>query len=332
MRRRMEAAFDRFEDVAACSAAEMIARVRALDLDIAVDLQGFNQFNRMEVLAARVAPIQALYLGWPGTSGAGFYDYVIADPIVIPPQSLASFSESVAWLPGPYQCNDRKRSVAAEAPSRAACGLPEAGVVFACFNNPFKILPEIFDLWMRILAAVPESVLWLLASTPEAEHNLQAEAAARGVAPERIVMAPFVANAEHLARHRHIDLVLDTLPYNAHTTASDALWQGIPVLTRTGTSFAGRVATSLLEGCGMPELITATVEDYERTAVALARDPATLAAIKAKLAAQLPAAPLFDTPRLARHIELAYAEMKARHDRGEPPSLLDVRELITDGT
>jgi predicted O-linked N-acetylglucosamine transferase (SPINDLY family) len=230
------------------------------------------------------------------------------------------------WLPDCYQANDRKRKAAAAVPARGACGLPEEGFVYCCFNNTFKILPEIFEVWMRILRAVPDSVLWLLETSAEARDNLRREAELGSVDPGRLCFAPFVANAEHLARHAHADLVLDTLPYNAHTTASDALWQGAPVLTCTGRSFAGRVATSLLASAGLSELAVGDLAAYEALAVRLAREPEALAGFKARLAA-VRDRPLFDSPRLTRHIERAFEEMQRRHERGERPSFLDVRTL-----
>jgi predicted O-linked N-acetylglucosamine transferase (SPINDLY family) len=325
MRQRISAAFDRFIDVAHCTSAQMVAAMREQRLDIAVDLQGFNQHNRMEVFAARPAPVQVLYLGWPGTSGAPYYDYVLADPVVAPRENFPHFSEGVVWLPGSYQANDRRREVAAVAPTRAECGLPDGAFVYACFNNIFKILPAMFDAWMRILHEVPDSVLWLTGSAAETEANLRQQAALRGLDPKRLVFAPWLPNAEHLARLSHVDLVLDTLPYNAHTTASDALWQGVPVLTRTGRSFAGRVATSLLHARALPELIVDNLADYEARAARLANDPALLGPIRDKLKSVREEAPLFDTPALARDIERAFVEMKLRHDRGDPASLIDLR-------
>lgn len=324
MRQRMETAFDQFVDVSQLSTTQILKTMQQLRLDVAVDLQGFNQHNRMEIFAKRSAAIQVLYLGWPGTSGSAFYDYILADPIVIPHGSAHHFSENVIWLPGPYQPNDRSRKVGEDPPTRAECGLPDGAFVFSCFNNAFKITPEIFDVWIRILKAVPASVLWLLDSAVEGRENLRKEAALRGLEPERIIFAPHAPNPDHLARHVHIDLVLDTLPYNAHTTASDALWMGVPIVTCTGSAFAGRVATSLLASCGLNELITTNITDYENTAVNLARAPSTLQALKDKIRDSRNASALFDTPRLVRHVEHAYTEITSRHARGEAPSPLDL--------
>jgi len=326
MRTRMEAAFDEFVDVADLSPRLIAEKMRSLGIDVAVDLQGFNQYNRMEIFSHRAVPLQAIYLGWPGTSGTNYYDYIIADADVIPDENRQHFSESVVWLPCCYQPNDRMRRISDTVPSRAECGLPETALVFACLNNPFKILPEMFASWMRILDRVPGSVLWLLDDSPFMQANLRREAVARGIASDRIHFAKFVPNPEHLARLTHIDLVLDTLPYNAHTTASDALWMGVPVLTCTGTSFAGRVATSLLRGCGGSELITATLSEYETRAVELANDRERLVAIGRMIKqAARSGSPPFDTLRLARGLEAAYVAMADRQRQGKPPSHLDLR-------
>lgn len=332
MRARMEAAFDRFVDVAHLTPHQIAAMMRDLDIDVAIDLQGFNQFNRMEIFAHRAAPVQAIYLGWPGTSGAPYYDYVIADADVIPAENRRYFSESVVWLPCAYQPNDRKRRVAERAPSRADCGLPEDAVVLACLNNAFKILPEMYATWMRILARIPGSVLWLLGSSPVLQCNLRREARVHGIAGERICFAETVKNPVHLARHVHIDLALDTLPYNAHTTASDALWMGVPVLTCTGTSFAGRVATSLLRGCGADVLVTGSLLDYENRAVELLKDRDRLAELGRTIKdATQNERPPFDTPRLTRGLEAAYVAMVERQRQGLSPSHLDLRLADAEG-
>ena len=327
MRRRMENAFDRFEDVTDLSASAIAQRLADLSVDIAVDLQGFNQYGRMEIFSYRAAPIQVLYLGWPGTSGAPFYDYVLADPIVLPEENFQHFSEKVVWLPHCYQPNDNRRKVLDEIPSRTACGLPQTGFVFCCFNNPFKTLPEIFDVWMRLLRDVPESVLWLLQGDQAGQENLRREARSRGVDEARLIFAQMLPNDQHLARLACADLFLDTTPYNAHTTASDALWQGVPVITCTGRTFAGRVATSLLQNIGLPELAVSSLPEYERLALRLAREPASARAIKQELLARRSTAPLFDTKRLAREIESAYREMVRRADQGLAPEFIDVRTL-----
>src|SRR6185369_17109332 len=225
------------------------------------------------------APIQAHYLGFPGTMGTAYMDYVIADSMVIPPEHEPWYSERIVRLPDTYQCNDSKRRIAEHTPTRTEAGLPEQGFVFCCFNNNFKIQPEVFDVWMRLLAAIEGSVLWLIEDNVAAARNLTREASARGIAAERLIFAPRVDLEVHLARHRVADLFLDTLPYNAHTTASDALWAGLPVLTRIGQTFAGRVAASLLSAIDLPELVVSSLQDYEAAALRLARNPTELAAL-----------------------------------------------------
>ena len=244
---------------------------------------------------------------------------------VIPAGEETHYSEQIVRLPGCYQINSRRPDMAPVAPTRAEAGLPDNGFVFCCFNNNYKITPEVFSLWMRLLSQLPDSVLWLLADNPEAVANLRHEAALRGVAPERLVFAERAPLPEHLARQRAADLFLDTLPCNAHTTASDALWAGLPLLTCLGQSFAGRVAASLLTAVGLPELVTHSLADYE--ALALAQQPARLAALRARLAAQIATAPLFDTPRFTAHLEQAYAEMVRRSRAGLPPQGFDVGDI-----
>jgi protein O-GlcNAc transferase len=319
VRKRVAAAFDRFLDVRAMSDAEIAALSRKHGIDIAVDLKGHTQDTRMGIFARRAAPVQASYIGYPGTVGVGYIDYVIADATVIPESARAHYTEKVVALPGSYQVNDSRRKIADRVFSRAELELPEQAFVFCCFNHGFKILPETFGLWMRILKAVPGSVLWLLEEAPVAAANLRKEAEARGVDGARLVFAKRMPLAEHLSRLRAADLFLDTLPYNAHTTASDALWAGVPIVTRLGAAFAGRVAASLLQAVGLPELVTDTAEAYAALAVDLARNPARLLDIKRKLAEQRAAAPLFDAGLFARNIEAAYTRMMARHHNGQPP-------------
>jgi predicted O-linked N-acetylglucosamine transferase (SPINDLY family) len=324
MRRRVAACFDRFVDVRGVGDRDVARLSRDLEIDIAVDLKGFTEDARPGIFAERAAPVQVSYLGFPGTMGAGYIDYIIADEIVIPAASRALYSEKVVTLPGSYQVNDRKRSVADRAFSRDELGLPADGFVFCCFNNNYKITPPTFDAWMRILRQVEGSVLWLIEDSPVAAGNLRKEAERRGVRAERLVFAPRMALPDHLARHRNADLFLDTLPYNAHTTASDALWAGLPVLTCVGEAFASRVAASLVAAVGLPELIAKTPAEFEAVAIALAGDRARLEQVRAKLLANRPTAPLFDTPRFARHIEAAYAQMHERHLAGLPPDHIAV--------
>lgn len=309
MRQRLARAFERFIDVRTLSDAAAARVLRDLEIDIAVDLKGHTTDARPAILAHRPAPVQVSYLGFPGTTGMDFIDYVLADRHVLPESEQAAWSEKVVYLPECYQANDASRAIADRAPSRAKAGLPSQGFVFCSFNNNYKITPPVFDAWMRLLRQLPSSVLWVLEDNSEARRNLQREAEARGVEPARLVFAPRVPHAEHLARHRLADLFLDTLPYNAHTSASDALWAGLPLLTCTGNAFAGRVAGSLLHAVGLPELVTYSLAEYEALALQLAANPARLSALRARLAANRLTAPLFDTDRFRRHLEAAYLRM-----------------------
>jgi predicted O-linked N-acetylglucosamine transferase (SPINDLY family) len=264
------------------------------------------------------------YLGYPGTSAAPFIDYIIADRVVIRPEDEPFYSERIAYLPNSYQVNDDAAAIAAAVPSREELGLPPEGFVFCCFNATYKVQPHFFDVWMRLLAQVPGSVLWLFDHGAAGNRNLQAAARERGIDAQRLVFAPRVEHAQHLARQRRADLFLDTLPYNAHTTASDALWAGLPVITCLGRTFAGRVAASLLGALDLRELVTTSLADYEALALALARDPRALAAVRDKLLRNRRSAPLFDSQRFCRDIERAYLHMWERHQRGEPPRSFEV--------
>jgi predicted O-linked N-acetylglucosamine transferase (SPINDLY family) len=326
MRRRLLGAFDRFHDVRNANDREAAELLRRLEIDIAVDLKGYTQDSRPGILANRPAPVQAQYLGFPGTMGTKYIDYVIADATVVPAEHGIHYSEKLVTLPGSYQCNDNMRETAVHTPMRAELGLPETGFVFCCFNSSYKIMLEIFAIWMRLLTAVEGSVLWLLEDNPVAAETLRREAEARGVAPSRLVFARRVTLGEHLARHRLADLFLDTLPYGAHTTASDALWAGLPVLTCLGESFAGRVAASLNTAVGLPELIAHSLQDYEALALRLGREPGALQALKAKLAKNRDTTSLFDTARFTRNLEAAYTAMWERAVRGEPPANLTIGE------
>jgi predicted O-linked N-acetylglucosamine transferase (SPINDLY family) len=267
----------------------------------------------------RPAPIQVNFLGFPGTMGADYFDYIIADRFVLPMDQSAFFTEKIVHLPGCYQPNDSQRLIREPPPGRKQCGLPETGFVFCCFNNSFKITPEIFAIWMRLLLAVPDSVLWLLEANAAAIGNLRREALARGVATERLIFAPRLPLPDHLARHRHADLFLDTLPYNAHTTASDALWAGLPVVTCAGLSFAGRVAGSLLRAVGLPELITNSLADYENLALRLVTDPILRTSLRQRLAETRKTSPLFDGALFARPLERAFERMCQRFEGGLLP-------------
>ena len=322
MRERIAVAADRFVRVNDMTDAEIATFLVAQQVDIAVDLKGFTQDSRPGIFQYRPAPIIVNYLGYPGTMGAACYDYIIGDPVVTPMEHAEFYSEKIVQLPHSYQVNDRQRAIAAHTPSRQQHGLPDEGFVFACFNNNYKITPEVFDVWMRLLAKVDGSVLWLLADNHDAVANLRREALARGIESSRLVFAARAPLPEHLARHRLADLFLDTLPCNAHTTASDALWAGLPVLTCLGTTFAGRVAASLLTAIGLPELITSSLDAYEALALQLASEPARLQAIRQKLQAQRDSAPLFDTPRFTAHLEKAYLQMVERYRQGLAPQAL----------
>jgi protein O-GlcNAc transferase len=327
LRLRLEKAFDRFIDVEQMADRDVAALVRELEVDIAVDLQGFTYGSRPGILAARPAPVHVSHFGYAATMASPIIDYLIADQTVVPDEQRVFYAEKICRLPDCYWPNDRARRIADETPSRAAAGLPEAGFVFCSFNNNHKITPDIFDIWMRLLREVAGSVLWLLAGNAVAVTNLRREAAARGVDPERIVFAPRAAPADHLARHRLGDLFLDNLPFNAHTTTVDALWTGLPMVTCLGAAFAARVAGSMLRAVGLPELVTDNLADYEALALSLARDPGRLAVVKAKLAANRLSYPLFDTVRFTRHIERAYETMRGRTLKGEPPDDIAVEPL-----
>ena len=308
-----------FLDANALSDDEIASHIKRSEIDLLVDLNGFTGDARTNVFARRSAPIQVNYLGYPGTMGASYIDYLIADQTIIPAGLRHFYSEKIAFLPNTYQANDRKRIISNMVFDRPSQGLPSEGFVFCCFNNSYKILPHIFDCWMRILTRVERSVLWLLEDNEPAAMNLRKEALARGVNADRLIFAKRMSLPEHLARHASADLFLDTQPYNAHTTASDALWTGLPVLTCIGETFAGRVAASLLNAIRLPELITTSLEDYEQMAVDLATHPEKLTAIKGKLAEHRLTTPLFDIKLFTRHIEAAYEAMYERHQAGLAP-------------
>ncbi len=319
MRARIRATMDHFHECTRMSDGAVTAMARRARIDIAVDLNGYTQDARLAPFAARLAPVQVSYLGYPGTIGADFLDYILADATVLPMDQQRFYDEKIIHLPDSYQANDDRRVIAPDTPSRAEAGLPADGFVYCCFNNAYKITPEIFASWMRILAAVPGSVLWLLTNDSDSIARLRGVAEVQGIDPARLVFGPSLPSAQHLARHRLADLFLDTLPYNAHTTASDALWAGLPVLTQLGQAFAGRVAASLLNAVGLPEMITRDAAAYEALAIAIGRDGARANALKAKLAAAIPSAPLFNTPRFTRHLEGAYRMMWQRHAAGLAP-------------
>ncbi len=324
MRERVSGALDRFIDVSEKSDIEIARYSRQLGIDIAIDLKGFTTGSRMGIFAARCAPVQVSYLGYPGTTGATYIDYIIADETVIPPDSRCHYSEKVVYLPHSYQVNDSRRRISSRLFTRAEMDLPETGFVFCCFNNAYKILPATFAAWMNILGAVEGSVLWLLEDNPAATQRLRKEAEARGIDGRRLVFAKRMPLDEHLARHRLADLFIDTLPYNAHTTASDALWAGLPVLTCAGKSFASRVAASLLNAVQLPELITHTLAEYEAAAIELAMNVEKHSEIKRRLEKNRSEAPLFDVALFAKHIEAAYAAMYRHYHDGLPPENIGI--------
>jgi predicted O-linked N-acetylglucosamine transferase (SPINDLY family) len=320
-RARLEPAFDRLLSLADVSDREVAALARRLKVDIAVDLGGYTRGARPQIFALRAAPIQVSYLGFLGTTGASFSDYLIADPVIVPPQSRQYYAEQIAYLPS-YQPNDSKRVITQRIPSRAELGLPPSGFVFCCFNAHYKINPETFTSWARILAAVPGSVLLLLGGNATAERNLRRSAADRGIACERLVFGRRLRFDDYLARYRAADLFLDTSPYNAGATANDALWAGLPVLTCRGETFASRVAASLLTAAGLPELIASDRASYEELAIGLAVDAPRLMALRGRLAAARQTAPLFDTAAFTRNLETLYRRMYERGRSGLPPQHL----------
>jgi predicted O-linked N-acetylglucosamine transferase (SPINDLY family) len=325
VRARLQRAFDRFIDVRELTDADISHTARDIGIDIAIDMKGFTEGSRTAIFARRAAPIQVSWLGYPGTMGADYIDYIFADPTVLPELMASSFCEKIVWLPDCYQPNDAARPIAAATLSRKQFGLPQAGFVFCCFNNNYKITPALFDVWMRLLHQVQGSVLWLFRDNAFAAKNLRAEVEVRGVDPQRLVFADRLPQPEHLARHVLADLFLDTLPYNAHTTASDALWAGLPVLTCPGEAFQGRVAASLLCAAGLPELIAPSLDTYEAMALELAHNPQRLQILRQKLHAQRNSCPLFDTARYTRNFEAALAAIWRRHCRSLPPESFHVR-------
>ena len=319
MRRRVAAAFDQFIDVCTKSDEEVAVLSRQMKIDIAIDIKGFTQGHRAGIFANRAAPIQVSYLGFPGTMGAEYIDYLVADHTVVPSDSRQFYREKLAYLPNSYQVNDRARSISDRLPTRRSAGLPETGTVYCCFNNNYKIVPLIFDSWVRILMSVDGSVIWLLEDNATAATNLRKEARARGLDDERLIFAKRTSPEEHLARHRLADLFLDTLPCNAHTTASDALWAGLPLLTCMGQTFAGRVAASLLKAVRLPELVTTTLGEYEELAIQLGTDRCRLHQIKTKLDRNRLTTPLFDTAKSTAYIESLYLQMFERYQSHQLP-------------
>ena len=316
---RMKRAFDNYIDVSKMTDQKIAQLIYEQEIDIAIDLNGFTRDGRTDVFARRPAPIQVNYLGYPGTMGAPYIDYIIADQIVLPIDQRECYSEKIVYMPNSFQANDRERSISEKIFTRAQLDLPPDGFVFCCFNNSYKINPDVFGIWMRILNQVNDSVLWLVADDKAVENNLRREAAARNISGERLIFAPRIPYAEHLARLSSADLFLDTAPFNAGTTASDALWAKLPVLTRISDGFSGRMAASLLTAIDLPELITSTPQAYEALAIELATNPERLARVRQKLSQNRLVKPLFDTQLFTRHIEAAYTAMYERSQARLPP-------------
>jgi predicted O-linked N-acetylglucosamine transferase (SPINDLY family) len=319
MRQRLRKAFDHLIEVGSHSDLQVARLARTLSIDLAIDLKGYTRMARPGIFSQRAAPVQASYLGYPGTLGEPEMDYLIADAQLVPQASQRLYSEKIIELPGSYQCNDRLRFESALQPSRLDLVLPQQSFVFCCFNNCYKITPAIFHIWMRLLQQVPQSVLWLLEDNRAATGQLREQASRLGIAPQRLIFAARRPQAEHLARHRQADLFLDTWPCNAHTTASDALWMGLPVLTLCGESFASRVGASLLQACGLPELITTSPQEYEGLALKLATQTPALQNLKDRLSRARTQAPLFDSAQFTRHLEAAFTQMHERAQAGLKP-------------
>jgi predicted O-linked N-acetylglucosamine transferase (SPINDLY family) len=318
MRTRIAVAFDEFVDAGRKDDREVANLLRHLEIDIAVDLMGFTHESRPGIFALRPAPIQVNYLGFPASMGAAYMDYIIADRVVVPAEEEGCYSEKIVRLPGTFQANDPARKIGDAPRTRTEAGLPEAGFVFCAFSNSYKITPALFDVWMRLLRQVDGSLLWLLGGSAAVENNLRREAEARGVPPQRLIFAPRLGYSGYLRRYQLADLFLDTAPFNAGATASDALWAGLPLITCSGEAFAGRMAASLLHAVGLPELVTSSLEDYERMALALAPDRAAIDRLKATLVQNRATCALFDTARFRRQLEAAFQIMWDRHQAGAP--------------
>jgi protein O-GlcNAc transferase len=316
----LEKAFDRFSDLRDVCFARAAQSIIADEVDILVDLTGYTGHSRSQIMAHRPAPVQVSFVGYPGTMGASFIDYILVDDFVVPPEQQLNYSERLVHLPGCYLPYDSTRQIASHTPSRAECGLRESGFIFCCFNSSFKITPEMFEVWMRLLKAIPDSVLWLLEFNGFAPKNLREEAKSHGVSAERLIFAPHLPQPLHLARYRLADLFLDTTPYGAHTTAADALWVGCPVLTIVGDAFPSRVAGSLLRTLGLPELITSSFTEYEALALRLAQQPCLLSNLRTRLNVKRTESSLFDGARFARKLEQAYSTMWRTYLAGDAPA------------
>jgi predicted O-linked N-acetylglucosamine transferase (SPINDLY family) len=330
MRNRLQAAFEHFIDVDHCGAREVAARIRELEIDILVDLKGYTTGTRIEILSHRPAPVQIHYLGYPGTLGASCVDYLIADRHVVPPHERGFYDERLVYLPYCYQVTDDRRSEDPQTWTRERAGLPQVGVVLCGFHQTFKLGPALFDVWMRLLHRLPGAILWLLERDAAVTARLEAAAAARGVDPARLIFAPKLPQSEHLGRLRVADLLLDTWPCGAHTTASDALWMGLPVVALRGRAFAARVSSSILQAAGFAELIADSPTDYEALVYRLAAEPQRLRALRARIEGEVRDAPLFNTAAFCRHLELAYQTMWARSQRGLAPDDIAITSIGCD--
>ena len=316
-----------FIDISGMSDKDVVEMARGHKLDIAIDVNGYTRYSRSRLFAYRMAPVQINYLGYPSTMGTDFIDYIIGDNTIIPAGQRTFYSENVIYMPDCYQPNDERRRIADIITSRSDFGLPKNGFIFCCFNNNYKITPKEYDVWMRVMGKIDNSVLWLFKGSEIAEQNLKREAEIRGIGRERIIFAKKVSLDEHLARHKHADLFIDTFNYNAHTTASDALWSGLPIVTKQGQQFASRVAASLLNAVGLSELVTNTEAEYESLIVALAEDKERLASIKNKLHETRSSCPLFDTVRYTRYFEAGLEKAYQNYCDGITPSDIAVSSL-----
>jgi predicted O-linked N-acetylglucosamine transferase (SPINDLY family) len=325
MQQRMRAAFDMFIDARWLSDQDISDLMKKHEIDIAVDLAGFTRDARTNIFAMRSAPVQVNYLGYPGTMGVEFIDYMIADDFVVPVANRQSYAEKIVYLPHTFQANDSKRPIAPHIGSRQDAGLPDDAFVFCSFNNTYKVTPIIFDVWMNVLSQIDGSVLWLTIDNPTAQSNLQKVAASKGVDPRRLLFTPRMNYSTYLGSYRLADLFLDTFPFNAGTTASDALWAGLPVLTYSGKAFASRMAGSLLRAINLPGLVTHSLEEYQALAISLARNREALQDIKQALTLNRLTAPLFDTSLFSRHIEAAYEAMYQRYRAGLPPDHIEIK-------
>lgn len=325
MEARLKSAFEHFEDVHGRSAYEIARRVRALEIDVLVDLKGYTADSQIEVLSYRPAPVQVHYLGYPGTLGASFVDYLIADDYVVPEAEASHYAEQIVRLPYTYQVTDNRRRVDNQTSTREQFGLPTTGLVLAAFHQTYKLNPEVFSLWMRLLRQLPDAYLWLLARNPNAQHQLRAEAARRDVDPGRIIFAPAAPPTEHLSRQRLADLLLDAWPYGSHTTASDALWAGLPVAALSGRTFASRVSGSILRAAGLPDLIANSIDEYEALVRDICTDADRLRAVRRRVECEARSSPLFDTMGFTRALESCYVQMVARRKAGLAPAPINVQ-------